>query len=101
MRDQPLGHHRQPAEGRSKRRAVEVVHAGGHARVVASPQARERRGASPAAPYARCVPQSAARTLTSPRMLLLHATGVAAVTIALLLSLWQYDAWRGPRAGRA
>jgi len=52
---------------------------------------------SPAAPYARRVPQSAARTLTSPRMLLLHATGVAAVTIALLLSLWQYDAWQAGR----
>ena len=30
-------------------------------------------------------------------MLLLHATGVAAVTIAVLLSLWQYDAWQTGR----
>ncbi|HET6652613.1 MAG TPA: SURF1 family protein [Nocardioides sp.] len=43
------------------------------------------------------MPQSAARTLTSPRMLLLHATGIAAVTIAVLLALWQYDAWQAGR----
>lgn len=30
-------------------------------------------------------------------MLLLHATGVAAVAIAVLLSLWQYDAWQAGR----
>ena len=43
------------------------------------------------------MPQSAARTLTSARMLLLHATGVAAVTIAAVLALWQYDAWQAGR----
>jgi surfeit locus 1 family protein len=31
-------------------------------------------------------------------MLLLHATGIAAVTIAVLLALWQYDAWQAGRA---
>ncbi len=30
-------------------------------------------------------------------MLLLHATGIAAVTIALLLGAWQYDAWQAGR----
>ena len=49
------------------------------------------------APYPRDVPRSAVRTLTSPRMLLLHATGVAAVTVAVLLALWQYDAWQTGR----
>lgn len=44
------------------------------------------------------MPESAFRTLISPRMLLLHAVGAAAVTAATLLGLWQYDAWQGARA---
>jgi surfeit locus 1 family protein len=31
-------------------------------------------------------------------MLALHAVGVAAVTVAVLLGLWQYDAWQAGRA---
>ena len=64
------------------------------AQPTASPGARDRPDR---APYARCVPRSTARTLTSPRMLLLHALGLAAVTVALLLASWQYDAWRAGR----
>ncbi len=41
--------------------------------------------------------RSVLSTLTSPRMLVLHAAGVAAVTIALLLSAWQYGAWQSGR----
>ena len=42
-------------------------------------------------------PASTARTLLSPRMLGLHLLGVVAVTAAVLLGLWQYDAWRTGR----
>ncbi len=37
------------------------------------------------------------RTLLTPRMLLLHALGLAASTIAVLLGLWQYGAWQAGR----
>ncbi len=42
-------------------------------------------------------PGSTARTLVAPRMLGLHLLGVVAVTAAVLLGLWQYDAWRTGR----
>ncbi len=42
-------------------------------------------------------PGSTARTLVSPRMLGLHLMAVVAVTAAVLLGLWQYDAWRTGR----
>ena len=42
-------------------------------------------------------PGSTARTLLSPRMLGLHLMAVVAVTAAVLLGLWQYDAWRTGR----
>ena len=38
------------------------------------------------------------RALLAPRVLLLHALGVAATTAALLLGLWQLDAWQAGRA---
>ncbi len=41
------------------------------------------------------------RTLTRPRMLLLHLVAVAAVTAATLLGLWQLDAWQSHREDRA
>lgn len=37
------------------------------------------------------------RTLLAPRMLGLHVLGLAAVTAAALLGLWQYDAWQTGR----
>ena len=40
---------------------------------------------------------SVLRTLLSPRMLGLHLLGAVAVTAAVLLGLWQYDAWQTGR----
>jgi surfeit locus 1 family protein len=37
------------------------------------------------------------RTLLTPRMLALHALGVVATTAAVLLGLWQLDAWQAGR----
>jgi cytochrome oxidase assembly protein ShyY1 len=42
-------------------------------------------------------PQSVLRTLVSPRLLGLHLLGVLAVTAAVLLGLWQLDAWQTGR----
>lgn len=41
------------------------------------------------------------RALLAPRVLLLHALGVAATTAAVLLGLWQLDAWQAGRAAEA
>lgn len=41
------------------------------------------------------------RTLLAPRVLLLHVLGVAATTAAVLLGLWQLDAWQAGRAAEA
>ena len=40
---------------------------------------------------------SVLRTLLSPRMLGLHLVGAVAVSAAVLLGLWQYDAWQTGR----
>lgn len=39
--------------------------------------------------------------LTRPRMLVLHLVGLAAVTVAVVLGLWQVDAWRDNREDRS
>lgn len=44
---------------------------------------------------------STLRALLAPRVLLLHALGVAATTAAVLLGLWQLDAWQAGRAAEA
>lgn len=44
---------------------------------------------------------STPRALLAPRVLLLHALGVAATTAAVLLGLWQLDAWQAGRATEA
>lgn len=41
------------------------------------------------------------RALLAPRVLLLHVLGVAATTAAVLLGLWQLDAWQAGRAAEA
>ena len=41
------------------------------------------------------------RVLLSPRMLGLHLLGAVAVTVAVLLGLWQYDAWQAGRELKA
>ena len=40
------------------------------------------------------------RRLLAPRVLLLHVLGVAATTAAVLLGLWQLDAWQAGRAAQ-
>jgi surfeit locus 1 family protein len=47
-------------------------------------------------PYARVV-----RRLLTPRLSALHLLGVVATTTAVLLGLWQYDAWQAGRATEA
>jgi len=46
-----------------------------------------------APPYARSV----VRALLTPRMVALHALGALAATAAVLLGIWQYDAWQAGR----
>ena len=41
------------------------------------------------------------RALLAPRVLLLHVLGVVATTAAVLLGLWQLDAWQAGRAAEA
>lgn len=41
------------------------------------------------------------RALVAPRVLLLHALGAAATTAALLLGLWQLEAWQAGREAEA
>lgn len=41
------------------------------------------------------------RALVAPRVLLLHVLGVAATTAAVLLGLWQLDAWQSGRVAEA